>query len=95
MAKIDEYTSVPHARAKLGTAWLAAVGVSNWEEAASAAAFVASCLAALYTLCLTLEFVWRKWLRPFLERRGFIRRVRRRRDDPPYRRTSSDSDIDA
>lgn len=95
MAKVDEYVSVPNAGAKLGTAWLAAIGVNSWGDAASAAAFIASCMAALYTFCLMAEFVWRKWTRPCLERRGLIKRIRRRRDDSPQRHKVDSSDVDA
>lgn len=52
------------AGAKLGTVW-AAVGITSWADAA---AF----LAALYSLLLVLEFLWKKLARPFLEWRGLI-----------------------
>jgi len=95
MQKIEAYVSVQQPVAKLGLAWLATLGVNSMQDMAHLAATVASIFAALYTLCLLIEFVWRKWTRPCLERRGLIKRIRRRRDDPPQRRTSSDSDIDA
>lgn len=95
MVKQEGYVSVPHAGAKLGSAWLAAIGVNTWSDAASAAAAFASILAAIYTTCLVVEFVWRKWMRPFLERRGMLRRIRRRRDDPQEHRKIGDSDVDA
>lgn len=95
MSKMEEYVSVSKPGAKIGLAWLATIGVNTLEDMAHLAAAVASIFAALYTLCLMCEFVWRKWTRPCLERRGLIKRVRRRRDDPPEHRTIGDSDIDA
>lgn len=59
--------------AKVGTAW-AAVGITSWADAASALAF-------LYTLLLLCEWVWKKLVRPFAERRGWLRRPLRRKED--------------
>lgn len=62
---------------KLGTAW-GAVGITSWADAASALAF-------LYTLVLLGEWLWKKAIRPFAERRGWIERKQRRKDDAQYR----------
>lgn len=59
---------------KIITAWTA-VGITSWSDAAAA-------LAALYTLLLILEWMWKKMLRPFLESRGLMIRPKRRKDDP-------------
>ena len=59
--------------AKIGTAW-AAVGITSWAEAASA-------LAALYTLLLIAEWLWKRLGRPFCERRGWVKRKARRKAD--------------
>lgn len=59
--------------AKVATAW-AAVGFTSWAD-------VASFLAALYTLLLILEWIWKKWVRPFCEDRGYFKRRSRRKED--------------
>lgn len=66
-------TSVASPGVKIATAW-AAVGVTSWAEFASA-------LAALYTLLLIGEWLWKKLIRPFCERRGLVQRLHRRKDD--------------
>jgi hypothetical protein len=48
---------------KLGSVW-AAVGITSWAEAAAA-------LAALYSLLLIGEFLWKKVLRPLGVRFGW------------------------
>lgn len=70
---IEQHSSVAAPGVKLVTAW-AAVGITSWAEAASA-------LAALYTIILIGEWLWKKLVRPFLERRGWIQRLARRRED--------------
>jgi hypothetical protein len=57
----------------LGTAW-AAVGISSWAEAASAG-------AALYTLLLIGHFLWKRAVRPLLEKFGFMKRRLKRASD--------------
>lgn len=47
----DDQLSAPGA--KLITAWLAAIGISSWSD-------LAAILAALYSLLLTGELLW-KW----------------------------------
>ncbi len=69
----NDQVSVAAPATKIGTAW-AAVGVTSWAEAASALAF-------LYTLILIGEWIWKKFGRSIAERRGWIRRQKRRRDD--------------
>ncbi len=49
---------------KLGTVW-AAVGITSWAD-------FAAFMAAVYSLLLVAEFVWKKLARPFLEWRGWI-----------------------
>jgi len=58
---------------KIASAW-AAVAITSWADAAAA-------LAALYTILLIGEWVWKKVLRPFAERQGLIKRVSRRATD--------------
>lgn len=43
---------------KLGSVW-AAVGITSWTE-------VAAVLAALYSLLLICEFVWKKIVKPIM-----------------------------
>lgn len=61
--------------AKIGTAWVA-VGITSWADAASALAF-------LYTLILLAEWLWKRLLRPFCERRGWVKVRMRRASDKP------------
>jgi hypothetical protein len=56
------------------TSMLAAIGVSTWGD------FAALC-AAIWTLLLIGEWIWKKVLRPCFERRGWIRRQMRRATD--------------
>lgn len=49
---------------KLASAW-AAVGITSWSDFA---AFV----AAMYTLCLIGEFVWKKIIKPIAVREGWM-----------------------
>lgn len=49
---------------KLTSVW-AAVGITSWADAA---AF----LAALYSVLLIAEFMWKKFGRPFAEWRGWV-----------------------
>ena len=42
---------------------------------------VASLFATIYTLCLLLEFVWRKFIHPFGEDRKWFKRKFRRKSD--------------
>lgn len=69
----DTQISVAQGGAKIASAW-AAVGLTSWAD-------VASALAALYTVILIFEWVWKKFLRPGLETKGYIKRLKRRRDD--------------
>lgn len=56
---------------KLAAAW-AAVGVSSWSD-------VASMMAAALSFLLILEWTWKKLLRGFFERRGWVKPKRNRR----------------
>lgn len=49
---------------KISTA-LAAVGVTSWSE-------FASMCAALYTICLISEWLWKTFIKPALIRRGVV-----------------------
>lgn len=55
-------------------AWWASVGITSWSD-------VAAMLAALYTALLIFEWMWKRVFRPFAERRGWIKRLSRRRED--------------
>jgi len=57
--------------AKAASAW-AAVGVTSWAEAASAATVIASALAALYTLLLLSEWFWKRLWKPVFVRYGWF-----------------------
>lgn len=58
---------------KIGSAWLL-VGITSWADFAAA-------LAALYSALLICEFVWKKVMRPFGERMGWLKRRMRRKED--------------
>jgi hypothetical protein len=58
---------------KIASAW-GAVAITSWAD-------VASMLAALYTLLLMGEWCWKKFLRPFAERHGWVKRLKRRVGD--------------
>ena len=71
----DAQSTVAHPAAKVITVW-AAVGFTSWAD-------VAAFLAAVYSLILILEWVWKKFGRPFAENRGWLkRRINRRKSDP-------------
>lgn len=61
---------------KVFTAWFAAYGISSWSE-------FAALMAALYTTLLIGEWLWKKLVRPFCERRAWLVRKRRNRYDTP------------
>lgn len=50
---------------KIATAWLAAIGIASWSDAAAA-------LAALYSLLLIGEWVWKKISKHRAKKRGDI-----------------------
>lgn len=58
---------------KIASAWTA-VAVTSWAD-------FAAMLAAFYTLLLIFEWFWKKFGRPILEARGWLRRAKRRHDD--------------
>lgn len=66
-------STVTNPIAKTITVW-AAVGLTSWAD-------VASLLAALYSAVLLGEWIWKKWVRPGLECRGVIKRLKRRASD--------------
>jgi hypothetical protein len=51
--------------AKAATAW-AAVGITSWAE-------FASFLAAVYSALLIAEWCWKRFLRDFAKRRGWLK----------------------
>lgn len=59
--------------AKIATAW-AAVGITSWSDFA---AFIAS----IYTLILIGEWTWKRAIRPYCEKRGWVKRLYRRKED--------------
>lgn len=69
--------------AKAGVAWLGvgAASTVDWSQ-------IAAMLASAYTLLLICEWTWKKVLRPFCERRGWVKRKLRRSSD----RDAADSD---
>ena len=58
---------------KIVSAW-SAVAITSWAD-------FAAMLAALYTLLLISEWLWKKVGRPFCEARGWLARLHRRKDD--------------
>lgn len=70
---IEQNTSVASPGTKIVSAW-AIVGLTSWAD-------IASALAALYTLLLICEWLWKRLGRPFCERRGWLERAKRRKDD--------------
>lgn len=75
-ATTEQSTSVASPGVKLATAWLAALGISSWSDAAAFIAFI-------YTLCLLGEWLWKRVGRSFCEKRGWVKRAQRRKDDSP------------
>jgi hypothetical protein len=69
----DGDAAITHPVLKLVTAWLA-ISITSWAD-------VASILAALYTLLLIGEWLWKRLVRPRLEGRGLVKRKRRRLTD--------------
>ena len=73
MSTAQSTAEVTHPAIKVASAW-ALVGVTSWAD-------FAAMLAALYSLLLIGEWFWKRCLRPFAERRGWIaRRLRRAAD---------------
>ena len=50
---MEQHTSVAHPVLKIITAWAAALGIGSWSDLAAA-------LAALYSLILICEWLWKK-----------------------------------
>lgn len=71
---MGEHTSVSHPLVKIFSAWAAAFGLSTWSD-------VAAFLAALYSFILLMEWVWKRFGRGLMERFGWVKPLRRRRDD--------------
>ena len=62
MSTQAQTTTVARPGIKLATAW-AAVGITSWADAAAA-------LAAAYSALLIIEWLWKKLMRPYLDRRA-------------------------
>lgn len=75
MSRLEQTTGIDHAGTKIVAVW-AAVGITSWAD-------VAAFLAAIYSMILIGEWCWKKILRPFAERRGWVQRKARRADDRP------------
>lgn len=76
MSTAEQQHSVVTAPAvKVISVW-AAVGFTSWTD-------VAAFLAAVYSLLLILEWVWKKVGRRFCEMHGWLKRKQRRADDRP------------
>lgn len=71
---VDEHSTVSAPAVKIATAWLAALGISNWSD-------IAAMFAALYTLLLIMEWFWKKFWRPAFERIGWLKPRLRRQSD--------------
>ena len=74
MNAFEQNTTVDHATAKLVTAAGATIFGMSISDAAALAAL-------LYTSLLIGEFIWKKFLRPFAERQGWVKPLRRRASD--------------
>lgn len=59
---------------KLASVW-GAVAVTSWAD-------LAAMLAAIYTLILIGEWFFKKFIRPFCERHGWMKRLHKRYNDP-------------
>lgn len=68
-------TDIQHQATKAGTAW-AAAGLTSWADWASFLAF-------LYSAILIFEWFWKRFLRDFAERRGWVKKRE-------YKRRASD-----
>ncbi len=75
MNQFEQNTTVDHAAAKIASVGVATLFGMTISELAALAALVYSCL-------LIGEFVWKKFLRPFAEHRGWVKRKCKRADDP-------------
>ena len=78
MRAMDERSNISIPVAKLISVWVA-FGITSWEKAAAAAAF-------LYSALLICEWFWKKFWRPVLERAGWIK------PKPPRRGRSGETD---
>ena len=74
MSSAEQQSTVAAPIVKVISVW-AAVGFTSWTD-------VAAFLAAVYSLLLICEWLWKKLGRPFCESRGWLMRIKRRRDDP-------------
>ena len=70
---IADSDSGPGALTRIASLW-GLIGITSWGDFA---AFV----AGIYSLLLVGEFLWKKAVRPALERLGWMPRRKRRRDD--------------
>lgn len=61
---------IKHPVAKVASASLVYLGSMSWGE-------IAQMLAALYTLCLIVEWLWKRVLKPFAQARGWLAGKRR------------------
>lgn len=57
---------VKHPVLKVASVGVAYLGGMTWGE-------VASMLAAIYTACLITEWLWKRIVKPFAQRRGWVR----------------------
>lgn len=71
---IEQHTSVAQPVPKLITAWLAAIGIASWSD-------FAAMVAAVYSLLLIGEWIWKRFGRPYSERKGWVKPKHRRSTD--------------
>lgn len=86
MSQVGEQTTATVAApvAKVATAWTgvwAAVSINSWSDLSAALTALSAGVAALYTLALLGEWLWKKAIRPYCVYRGWLRRNQRRRGD--------------
>lgn len=73
MNTMSDAVSVAAPEVKIASAW-GAVAVTSWTD-------FASMIAAIYTMALFGEWLWKKFFRPMAESRGWLRRIKRRKND--------------
>ncbi len=73
MGAFEQNTTPDHATMKIASVWFLTL-FTSWAD-------FAAFLAAMYSLLLIGEFVWKKFLRPYCEMRGWVKRSFKRRDD--------------
>jgi hypothetical protein len=64
---MNEHSDIAAPMLKVATVW-AAIGITSWSD-------MAAFLAAVYSLLLLIEWLWKKVFRPFAVWRGWVKPV--------------------